>query len=44
MWGDPIYWSGREIHVAAPEGVTSGLIVVSSGGQGATGFPSPWRG
>ena len=39
MWGDPVYWSGREIHVAAPEGVTSGLIVVSSGGQESNGIP-----
>ena len=38
-WGDPVYWSGREIHVAAPEGVTSGLIVVSSGGRESNGIP-----
>ncbi|MDE2758498.1 MAG: IPT/TIG domain-containing protein, partial [Acidobacteriota bacterium] len=39
VWGEPVYWRGREIHVAVPEGVSSGLVVVSSGGRESNGIP-----
>ena len=39
VWGVAAYWSDREIRVAAPAGVSSGLIVVSSGGQDSNGIP-----
>ena len=39
VWGVPAWWSDREIHVAGPEGVSSGLIVVISGGQESNGIP-----
>ena len=39
VWGVSTYWSDTEIRVAAPAGVSSGLIVVSSGGQASNGIP-----
>ena len=39
VWGVPAYWSDREIHVAAPAGVSSGLIVVTVGEQSSNGIP-----
>ena len=44
LWGVPSYWSDREIHVAAPTGVSSGLIVVTSVGQESNGIPFTVRG
>ena len=38
-WGVPASWSDGKIRVAAPEGVSSGLIVVSSVGQSSNGIP-----
>ena len=39
VWGEPTYWSETVIRVAVPEGVSNGLIVVSSGGQESNGIP-----
>ena len=39
VWGVPTIWSDTLIQVAAPAGVSSGLIVVSSGGHESNGIP-----
>ena len=39
LWGVVTYWSDREIRVAAPVGVSDGLVVVTSVGQVSSGIP-----
>ena len=39
VWGQPTYWSDREIRAEAPAGVLSGLVVVSTGGEASNGSP-----
>ncbi len=38
-WAVPAYWSDREIHVAVPSSVSSGLVVVTVGEQSSNGSP-----
>ena len=37
VWAEPTLWSGTEIRAAAPEGVESGLVTVTVGGQESNG-------
>ena len=37
VWGVPTHWSGTEIRAAVPEGVASGLVAVTVGGQASNG-------
>ena len=37
VWGVPTHWSGTEIRAAVPEGVASGLVTVTVGGQTSNG-------
>ena len=37
VWGVPTHWSEAEIRAAVPEGVASGLVAVTVGGQASNG-------
>ena len=37
VWAEPSFWSGTEIRAAVPEGVASGLVTVTVGGQASNG-------
>ena len=37
VWGVPTHWSEAEIRAAVPEGVASGLVTVTVGGQASNG-------
>ena len=37
VWGVPTHWSGTEIRAPIPEGVASGLVAVTVGGQASNG-------
>ena len=37
VWAEPTLWSGTEIRAAVPEGVASGLVTVTVGGQQSNG-------
>ncbi len=37
VWAEPSFWSGTEIRAVVPEGVESGLVAVTVGGQESNG-------